>query len=41
MAETTIATETNESGEPDTPIAGPSVFVWPPRPVAAAKFLFG
>jgi len=32
MAETTIATETNESGEPDTPIAGPSVFVWPPRP---------
>ena len=29
MTEPTIATETNE---PDSPIAVPSVFVWPPRP---------
>ena len=32
MEETTIATEKNERSELDSPIAGPSVFVWPPRP---------
>ena len=41
MAETAIETETTERGEPDTPIVGPPIFVWPPRPVAVAKFLFG
>ena len=41
MAETTMATKATQRGEPDTPIVEPPIFVWPPQPAAAAKFLFG
>ena len=42
MAETTFEAELEaRGGPPDVPIVEPPVFVWPPRPVAMVKFLFG
>ena len=41
MVKTTIGVGGAEGGDPDTPIVEPPLFVWPPRPVDTAKFLFG
>lgn len=40
MAET-ITDEHGDSWVPEGPITPPPIFVWPPQPVALAKFLFG
>ena len=41
MPEITFEATAKRLNKPDVPIIEPPIFIWPPQPIAAAKYLFG